>query len=190
MHTVRQSQSFLRPQVRALSLSRAVWLSAAFALLAAIGAQVRAPLPGTDVPMTLQPVAVLLAGLLLSPATAVSAMVLYLVAGSLGVPVFTAASGGVFGTTGGYLIGFVPAAWVVARLRGGQSASFVRLSAAAATGLLCILTLGVLWRTAFFGGNFGLAFSTGFMPFVIKAGVEILLSASIASRLRRLQRFQ
>lgn len=190
MQTARRSQSFLRPQVRASSLSRAAWLAAGFALLIAIGAQVRVPLPGTDVPMTLQPVAVLLAGLMLTPGTAVSAMVLYLAAGSLGAPVFAAGSGGVLGATGGYLVGFVAAAWVVSKLRGGPAAGFVRLSAAAATGLLCILTLGVLWRTAFFGGNFGLAFSTGFLPFVIKAGVEILLSASIASRVRRLRRFE
>lgn len=188
--TVEKSGGFLRQEARAASFGRMAFLALGFALLTALGAQVRIPVPGTDVPMTLQPLAVLLAGLLLSPAAAVSAVAIYLAAGTLGAPVFAAGSGGLSGATGGYLAGFLVAAWAVAGLRGGPSASFARLVLAAAVGMFCVHALGVLWRTMFFGGNLGLAISTGFLPFVMKTGVEVFLAGTIASQVRRFRRVE
>src|SRR5712664_4504024 len=59
------------------------------ALLVAAAAQVSVPLPGTPVPMTLQPLAVLLVGGLLGPRLGAFSMILYLAMGAAGLPVFT-----------------------------------------------------------------------------------------------------
>src|SRR6266849_2566349 len=103
---------------------RIVLAVAATALVAAC-AHISLPLPFTPVPLTLQNFAVLLVGMALGPVAGFSAMVLYLVEGALGLPVFTPyAVGGVahlLGPTGGYLFSYPIAAatagWVVRNMQ-------------------------------------------------------------------------
>src|SRR3989454_295552 len=88
------------------------------ALLVAAAAQVAVPLPGTPVPMTLQPLAVLLVGGLLGARLGATSMVLYLALGIAGLPVFTPTVpllgiARLLGPTGGYLLAYPVAAWVV-----------------------------------------------------------------------------
>jgi hypothetical protein len=71
-----------------------------FAAFTALGAQVRVPVPWSDVPMTLQSLAVLMVGFTLGPVAACSAMLLYLGCGAAGLPVFAPGSAGLFGATG------------------------------------------------------------------------------------------
>src|SRR6266704_5925900 len=88
------------------------------AVLVALAAQVAVPLPGTSVPMTLQPMAVLLVGGLLGPRLGALSMILYLAMGAAGLPVFTPSPvllpgiARLFGQTGGYLLAYPVAAWV------------------------------------------------------------------------------
>src|SRR3990170_493846 len=63
-----------------------------FCFLAAVAAQVRVPVPGTEVPMTLQLLAVLVTGLTLSPTVAAAALSAYLLLGTAGLPVFSPGS--------------------------------------------------------------------------------------------------
>lgn len=159
-------------------------------MLISLGAQVRIPLPWSDVPMTLQLLAVLLTGLMLPPAGAVAATLLYLTCGVAGLPVFAAGSTGLAGPTGGYLVGFVLAAGLVSVLKGGREAGLGRLLAVSAVGSLVILALGAIWRLVLayvwglFGGNAGLAVTTGLMPFLAKAVVEIFLAVTLAVSIR------
>ncbi|UCC29905.1 MAG: biotin transporter BioY [Phycisphaerales bacterium] len=159
-------------------------------LLVSLGAQVRIPVPGTDVFMTLQPLAVLLTGFALSPRRAVAAMLLYLACGTAGLPVF-AGSAGLAGPTGGYLVGFVVAAWLISALKGGHGAGFGRLLPVGAAGLLVIFASGIAWRAglAFFLGLFGgevwLAVSTGLIPFLAKSVVELLVAVTLVVSVRR-----
>src|SRR6266568_1181307 len=102
---------------RSLTLSRvtAVILGAAFVALAA---QVSVPLPGTPVPMTLQPLVVLLVGGLLGARLGAASMVLYLALGIAGLPVFTptvplVGIARLLGPTGGYLLAYPVAAFAV-----------------------------------------------------------------------------
>src|SRR6267142_4811856 len=91
------------------------------ALLVAGAAQVAIPLPGTPVPMTLQPMAVLLVGGLLGAPLGALSMILYLAMGAAGLPVFTPTVpligvARLFGPTGGYLLAYPVAAWAVGAL--------------------------------------------------------------------------
>src|SRR6266513_5666815 len=88
------------------------------ALLVAGAAQVSVPLPGTPVPMTLQPMAVLLVGGLLGARLGALSMILYLAMGAAGLPVFTPTVpligfARLFGPTGGYLLAYPIAAYAV-----------------------------------------------------------------------------
>jgi biotin transport system substrate-specific component len=159
-------------------------------VLVAIGAQVRIPVPGTEVPMTLQSLAVLLTGFALRPSRAAAAMLLYIVGGAAGLPLFAPGSLGVLGPTGGYLLGFVPAAWLVSVLRGGSTASYLRLLLAGAAGTVVIFALGALWpwRAALYGGDAAAALMTGLMPFAAKAVVQLFLAASLVVSVRGLRR--
>src|SRR5256884_9655081 len=86
----------------------------------AVAAQISIPLPGTPVPMTLQPLAVLLVGGLLGPGLGSSALILYLALGAAGLPVFTPYGvpglARLLGPTGGYLLAYPVAAFAVGKL--------------------------------------------------------------------------
>jgi len=157
---------------------------AVFAVLIAVGAQVRIPLPGTDVPMTLQSMAVLLAGYALSPKGAVGATAAYLACGCAGLPVFAPGSLGLAGPTGGYLIGFVAASWLIARLRGKRDARIGRLVAVGLLGTIVILTAGVVWRVPWMGGSWRAAAATGVAPFALKALLQLTVTVALVVAVR------
>lgn len=154
----------------------------AFAALTALGAQVRIPVPWSDVPMTLQSLAVLIAGFTLGPIAACSAMLLYLACGAAGLPVFAPGSAGLFGATGGYLVGFVFAALTISLLRGRREASAGRLLISGAAGLMVLFAFGLAWRYVYAmisGLNPGALLAAGVVPFIPKAIVELLLAVTM-----------
>ncbi len=87
--------------------------TAAFAALIAAGSVLVIPLG--PVPVTLQTMLIAVTGLLLGPKKALLACLLYLLAGTLGLPVFAGGKAGLgvlAGPTGGYLLGFIPMVWL------------------------------------------------------------------------------
>jgi biotin transport system substrate-specific component len=105
----------LVPRVRA----RDAALVLAAAALTAACAQISFSLPGDPVPVTGQTFAVLLSGAALGANRGAAAMLLYVFVGTVGLPVFADGNHGVdiiTGATGGYLIGFLVAGWVVGKL--------------------------------------------------------------------------
>lgn len=158
-----------------------------FAALTALAAQVKVPVPGSDVPMTLQSLVVVLAGLTLSPLAAASAMLAYLVCGLAGLPVFMPGSQGLFGATGGYLVGFLFAAVTIAMIRGPRTAGIGRLVVAGLGGLIVLFVFGLAWRLVYariFGLDAGFMVASGLFPFVPKAVVEVLLAVASVRVLR------
>src|SRR3989442_12055919 len=108
----------------ALGVRRAAWGARVLAVvlgavLVALAAQVSIPLPGTGVPMTLQPMAVLRVGGLLGARLGALSMILYLAMGAAGLPVFAPSPlllpgiARLFGQTGGYLLAYPIAAYAV-----------------------------------------------------------------------------
>lgn len=183
--------------VRRITAARLPALGAiAFAALLAAASQFAIPIPGTPVPITLQPLVVVLAGLVLGPAAAAASMVMYLAAGAAGLPVFAPVGAPglarLLGPTGGYLLAY-PAAAVVAGALGwrplGQTpATFARRVAAAAAGILVLYAGGVAQLAVLTGGLAG-AVELGVPPFVafdaLKAVVAAALAGALATRLRR-----
>ncbi len=163
------------PQTRVLGIAVAV-------VGLALASQFALPIPGTPVPLTLQPMVVVLAGLMLGPVDAAAAMVVYLMAGAAGLPVFAPIGAPgilrLLGPTGGYLLAYPVAAAVAGRFGAGQ-ASFVTRALAAEAGIL-VLYAGGLAQLAVLSGSLVTAALMGVVPFVAADAVKALVAAGIA----------
>jgi biotin transport system substrate-specific component len=162
------------------------------ALLIALSAQAVIPLPFSPVPMTLQPLAVLVVGGLLGAARGAAALVLYLALGVFGLPVFAGGGSGalrLLGPTGGYLLAFPVAAAITGRLASPAPDSILRVLLACAVGMVIIHAGGVS-QLAALGGDPGLAFRVGFFPFLtgdlLKVGLAAAVILAVGPRLRPL----
>jgi biotin transport system substrate-specific component len=145
-----------------------VALIASASLFIALGAQFRFYLPFSPVPVTAQTLAVLLTGALLGSRRGSAAVLLYLLEGLMGLPVFAGGQGGLaslIGPTGGYLLGFVAAAYVIGLLiERDWDRNWGTTFAALALGNAVIYAFGLSWLTIFVGGESVLAL--GLWPFV------------------------
>ena len=156
----------LVPRVRA----RDAALILAAAALTAVCAQISFYLPGNPVPVTGQTFAVLLSGAALGANRGAAAMLLYILVGMVGMPVFADGKHGadiVTGATGGYLIGFLAAGWVVGKL---AEARFDRTPVKALPlfliGSAIVYAIGVPWLAVSAGQSVGWAISNGFVDFI------------------------
>src|SRR5689334_801817 len=165
--------------------SRALGILVAVAALA-LASQFALPLPGTPVPLTLQPLLVVLAGLVLGPIDAAVAMVLYLGLGAAGLPVFQPIGAPgiarLLGPTGGYLLAYPVAAAVAGWLGAGRE-SFITRALAAMAGIL-VLYVGGIAQLAALSGSLATAALIGALPFVAADAVKALVAAGIAGRFR------
>jgi biotin transport system substrate-specific component len=151
-----------------------------FALLTALMAQIVIPLPFTPVPITGQTFAVLLTGALLGSRLGVASMLLYVALGAVGLPFFAGGAHGlrvVLGATGGYLLGFVMADFVVGSLAERcWDRSLRRSLPAMLAGEVAIYAFGLL--------GLGLALhwpanllQLGLLPFLIGDAIKLLAAA-------------
>jgi biotin transport system substrate-specific component len=179
-----------RPASRTLGLFYDLLLIAAGSVLVALAAQASVPLPFTPVPWTLQPLAVLLVGALLGARRGAAALVAYLAEGASGLPVFAGGAFGVaplIGPTAGYLVGFVPAAFVTGFLaERGWDRRFLTTWAAMALGSATLFAFGVAWLSRFVGWQGAVA--AGFVPFVVGDLLKQLLAALLLPSLWRVRR--
>jgi biotin transport system substrate-specific component len=165
------------------------------AALVAIAAQLAIPLPGTPVPMTLQPLAVLLVGGWLGARLGAGALILYLALGAAGLPVFTPYGlpgiARLLGPTGGYLLAYPVAAFAVGRLVGAtepaRKPGVARLSLAVFTGLV-LIHLGGLAQLLILTGSATGALRLGTLPFLIgdllKVAIAVLVLKPTLTPLR------
>jgi biotin transport system substrate-specific component len=159
-----------------------------FAAAVAVASQIAIPLPWTPVPITLQPMLVILAGMFLGPAAGAASMVLYLAAGAVGLPVFTpiGAPGFArfFGPTGGYLIAYPAAAYVAGSLA-QRATSFIGRWLAGVIGI-AVIYVGGIAQLSLISGSVANAVHLGVTPFagldVVKAFVAAAIAAPRAAR--------
>ena len=159
-----------------------------FATLIAVAGYIAIPLPFSTVPVTAQSMAVMLAGGLLPPVHAATSVLVFLLMGAIGIPVFaggTAGLGIIAGKTGGYLIGFLAAAGLIAILK-GKKTGFIRLLAAyTAGGILLVYTFGVLWLNYITGIGITKAVIFGALPFIPGDVVKVVAAALITLKLSK-----
>ena len=116
---------------------------ASMVTLITIGAYIRIPTPW--VPLTLQSAAVLMAGIVLGSKLASLSVILYLLIGIAGIPVFAAGGGPgyMLMPTFGYILGFIPAAWISGMAVNKKNPSYQRLLIYLTVALLSIYLIGV-----------------------------------------------
>ena len=129
-------------------------------------------IPGNPIPITLQVFSVLMIASIFNKRNGVMATFSYLLLGASGLPVFAGATGGLFhlfGPTGGYLIGFLAAAYIIPRFR-----KRIGLIFSLFIGLLSIYILGWIQLSFFLHLNFVKAFSLGIFPFIIYDTIKLI----------------
>lgn len=145
-------------------------------------AQLAVWLPFSPVPVTGQTFAVLLTGVLLGARRGSLCVLAYLLQGAAGLPVFASARAGLavlLGPTGGYLIGFIAAAWLTGYLaQKGWDRKAGTTVLAMALGNAVIYAFGVLWL-GLFTGSIKAAAAAGVYPFVIADCFKIAVAAVI-----------
>lgn len=137
-----------------------------------IGAWITIPLPFSPVPLTFQLLIVLLCPFILGSSGAFAAILLYLLMGSIGLPVFSGMHGGLHmlvGPTGGYLFGFL----IVMPLMGALSKRNMLFSLI--MGLLIIYACGVSYLAILTQISFSKALLLGFVPYLPLDILKILL---------------
>ena len=159
------------------SLAGKALLAVGGTVLLALSAKVQVPF--WPVPMTMQTFVVLILGIAYGSRLGASTGVLYLVAGAVGLPVFAKGAGIAYliGPTGGYLIGFVIAMYVVGLLAEKHwDRSVTGIIGAMLIGEVIIFVLGVGWLATIIG--FNKAIAGGLTPFLFAEFFKIALAAS------------
>ena len=164
-------------------------LASLMAALIAVGGYLAIPIG--PVPIVLQNLFVLVAALLLGSRWASAAVAVYLLAGACGLPVFAGGGGGLgqlFGPRGGYLFGFLAAAWLVGKLSEiSRQQPLVEILAMAIGGLV-IYAIGVPWLMTLLGLSPGKALAVGMYPFILGDVVKIAAAYAIVKSVRPLLR--
>jgi biotin transport system substrate-specific component len=178
--------SILVDRIRGRAALNMLFIAGASVLIA-IAAQIAVPLPHSPVPLTMQPLAVLLVGVVLGSWRGAAAAVLYLLEGLGGLPVFAQGHGGavwLIGPTAGYLLSYPLAAfvagWVSER---GWGSTITRAVAGMLAALAIIYAGGWSWLSIVAGAE--RAFLLGVAPFLIADVVKVALGAALLPRAQR-----
>ena len=164
-------------------------LPAVFAALIAAGAFMIVPMPGVPVPLVLQNMLAVLAGLLLGPWKGCLSVLLFLMLGALGFPVFSGGHGGLAwlaGPTGGYLAAYPVAAFVggfISKGPGTRPRTALRTSLATVLAFTIILCLGAARLMSYKSISWIAALGVGILPFILGDSVKAVLAALIGIRL-------
>jgi biotin transport system substrate-specific component len=163
--------------VPGIGVRREVLMVALGTVLVALCSRMEVPLQ--PVPITGQTFGVLLVGALLGARRGAQALAGYLGLGVAGLPLFATGAPGIahlLGPTGGYLIGFVAAAWLVGWLsERGWDRHVVGAAAAMILGNLVIYAAGSAWLAGFVGPS--KVFALGIAPFLFGDALKVALAA-------------
>ena len=175
MQTDEQTKNPLRMMVYASLLAALTAASALFSIQ--IG----------DVPVILYNFFILLMGLLLGSRWGTASVAVYLLAGSLGLPVFAGSKGGLailLGPTGGYLIGFLPAVFIIGLISEKFNQRLLPDIIALLCGTAVIYALGVIQLKIVLDKTWMVSLAIGFFPFIIFDLVKLVAAAVTAKAIR------
>ena len=165
--------------------TRGMVLAALFAALLAVFSQLAVPM--VPVPINLGLLAVYLCALALEPRWALISVGLFLSMGAVGLPVFAGFRGGpaaLFGPTGGYLLGYVCAAGLIAAFKERADSLFGRVLLLVLGMLSCYIP-GTLWLMMLTGRTAAEALPLAVYPFLPGDAVKIIAAAMLAPKLRK-----
>lgn len=158
---------------------------AAFVVFTTVAAQLAVRLPYTPVPVTMQTLFVLLAGIVLGPRDGFYAMIAYIGIGLAGAPVFAGMTFGpavLFGPTGGYLLAFPAAAMLTGAfaksLDGGKPA--VLLASLAGSATILITGTAYLWLLS--GQSMSSVLAMAVVPFVLADLVKVVAAVVLTGK--------
>ena len=181
-----------RPDSRVARIGLAAGLVACATTLTAVSAQASFTLPGSPIPFTLQPVAVLLAGVVLGARLGALSQVLYLVAGVAGVsafawsPVLLPGAARLLGPTGGFLMAFPVAALVAGVVRDRRATrGALGTAAAMVAGLVALYACGIAWASLFVPATSSVGLVAGFASYAAADLVKVALVAPVVPAVRR-----
>lgn len=149
--------------------------------LLALSALFSIRLPFSPVPVTAQTMMVLILGAVIGKTRAVTSVLFYISQGIAGIPVFAGGMFGaayLFGPTGGYLLGFIPAAFITGYLaENGWNRNFVTAFLAMMAGNVIIYACGLPWLANFVGAD--RVFAIGLAPFIPGDLIKLFIAASL-----------
>ncbi len=179
-----QNQTYaahFRPQIKREAFLYDIVLVIGASIFIALSAQIAFNVPFSPVPITGQTFAVILTGSILGSRRGSLAVIAYLLEGISGLPVFAQAQFGLihlFGPTGGYLLGFVPAAFICGLLAEfGWGKTIFSVLGMMTVSTMVIFICGLTWLKILFGNNNVLVI--GFYPYLSGAVIKIALAAII-----------
>jgi len=167
-----------------LSIRRLVF-AAMMAAMISVGAYLAIPIG--PVPIVLQNLFVLVAGLLLGSRWAAISVGVYLLAGACGLPVFAGGTGGIgrlIGPTGGYLFGFLGAAYLVGLIAERARGRFFWEVLAMVIGSIVIYVFGVAWLKLVTGMTWSKTLAIGCYPFIPGDVIKMAVALPIARTVR------
>ena len=167
-------------------LKRMVY-AAMFGALTAIGSLIVIPMQ--PIPITLQTLFTSLAGVLLGGYTGALSQIVYVLLGVIGLPVFAGGKAGLgtlLGPTGGYLIGFITAAYVIGKIvEAKKEAGWVWITMSLVMGNLVIYSLGVMQLALVAHLSIVKALLAGVVPFLFGDLLKLVAAALISFKLRK-----
>ncbi|MFH2068181.1 MAG: biotin transporter BioY [Candidatus Omnitrophota bacterium] len=172
-------------------LARKILMSITMAAVTGLLAGIRIPLPFTPIPLTGQVLGVLLAGLFLEGSFAGLSQALYLLIGLSGIPWFSGWSSLSFATfaanpTSGYLVGFIPAAFLIGKLEHcGSKMNLFRHTIAFLAGILVLYSFGAIHLATIMHTGFQRTMLLAVYPFIFFDFLKALLAASFMSAFRK-----
>lgn len=161
-------------------------IASLFAALIAVSAQIIIPIG--LIPFSLQTLMMGLSASLLGHRTGTWSIIIYLLLGLIGLPVFAGGTSGfgvLFGPTGGYLIGFVFASLFISRLQNKTNHQAFPFFLITLLGFLVALAIGSAWFT--FSANLTLTqgFTSGFLPFILPETIKAVIVTLLARRMKK-----
>jgi biotin transport system substrate-specific component len=178
-------ETSISQQTRGFESLRQIALVIGASIFVALCARITIPLPFTPVPLTVGNFAVLLVGLMLGSRGGFSVLMLYLVEGAIGIPVFSPTGPGgiaqLFGPTAGFLLAYPFVAWLAGYVMERGNRTFLRAAIAAFLGEALLFGGGLSWL-AILTHSVAQAFRWGLYWFVFAEIIKVMIAAGIASR--------
>ena len=157
--------------------------------LLAISSKIQTPF--TLVPATMQTFIVLFLGMVLGRRLAAATVILYLIQGSIGLPVFAKGAGFAYliGPTGGYLMGFIFTAFFAGMIKIKNDPIIIFIYLLFSVSITYILGLLGLWNYMGFDKSFNEVFLVGAQPFLLIEIYKILILAVLSKQILKLRNF-